>query len=243
MLPTQPLDNHLDRAASHAISARKLCLCRTVCGRSPYIADGSRSQLRLRDAFATSEGSGLISRIMRLTVGVTVLVDHVTNIVGGCSKEQMRRVDARRVIAAVTDHHSGRNRSMRQLVGIAMGGDFRSICRDEKPAIPSTFLAGDPNPAIPGFIDVLPEPRFGGAFPRSIGASMRAVFRLAACDIDGVLDKRRAAMSTYELSGFIGGNLGAHLKLLTSDATPWAVCNSARASLCPNFTTSRVIIA
>lgn len=99
----------------------------------------------------------------------------ISNIVTMRPEKQMLWVDARRIVATVTDFHALRDGTVTEYPREAMGEDSSALMRRE--AITSFSFAGHPQPARRSFVDVRQERRFiQDADIRAVRASLTAIF-------------------------------------------------------------------
>jgi len=136
----------------------------------------------------TSQGFGVKAHTIPVTRSGSPLARRINQVISVCTKEQMRRVYARPIIAMVADKEAVRDRAMGNLVRQAMRGYLLSAIRIIDRAIASIFGAR-PKPAAvwpSGLVNPSPESLFGGLShlssikgdTRSLGGSCRGNQRI-----------------------------------------------------------------
>jgi hypothetical protein len=164
MSPGAPPDHVKDCPRRHPIPDGDLWRGKSLLRELTNLNDLRRRQPGLRVVFPY----GHVGRSP-----LAAFLDSVADVLGASSGEEVIGAHTRRIVAAMADMQTVRNRAVSKLVAHAVGGFTMLFLRHMEPAIPCPVACACPQPAtILRLLDLRPE----SLCQRRAGASLRAAF-------------------------------------------------------------------
>lgn len=145
MRPCPAMDNTRDTTGGYSVFAPKRSM--------RHAGDGLRTDCThiIRGQFSCGGAGTLLNRR-------TALVSHIAHVVCGCPEEQVIRVDARRIVARMTDKHTGGDWPVGQHPCNPVGKIRLTVETEPSVSVFGLPAGACPCPAVAGLINLRPEP-------------------------------------------------------------------------------------
>lgn len=164
VFPVNTVNNRPNRIARNVKSFGNRFLCHAL-----FVQCSNFSHIVLRQ-FCSSIGNAMM-------VFTAFLFNAIAHIIQRCSKKEMVRIHARRVVTFVADIKRWIKLTKSQLISKTMSGNNQTSTYAQV-TVPLTVFTASPKPTVVGFSDVFCETNFGGNGLRArfhlIGASVSA---------------------------------------------------------------------
>ncbi len=242
MLPLASLDNSSDGCRGDTIPVGYLDLWNSGFCKLADFSNVTGSQFRIRMMFSSRQRFWVRLASMVTTTRDTMRVSlrsvtssscstsfafHVKRILSRCSKEEMIWSNASWVVATMKYPQFANNRAVRQFESNPLG--IGGLAIDPELSVPVNGTTSGPFPASFAAIHLRPESlvhRLNLSCIRTLTRTIRANLAYISCK-DDVAERANHGVL---------GTLGAHWKLLTSDAMLRDVRASPGLSCAPNYT-------